>query len=96
MCSLWSRTQKRFSVANIKGTKSKLMAVILCILFGTMGIHRFYVGDNTEGFILLALTLGGIVTCGITTIISGIWVIVDLIFIIIDKITDENGEPLQW
>ncbi|RDC49027.1 TM2 domain-containing protein [Acinetobacter sp. RIT592] len=72
------------------------MAVILCILFGTMGIHRFYVGDNTEGFILLALTLGGIVTCGITTIISGIWVIVDLIFIIIDKITDENGEPLQW
>ncbi|MGL5651472.1 MAG: double zinc ribbon domain-containing protein [Paraclostridium sp.] len=88
--------KKRFSVGNAKGTKSKLMAVILCILFGTMGIHRFYVGDNTEGFILLALTLGGIVTCGITTIISGIWVIVDLIFIIIDKITDENGEPLQW
>lgn len=88
--------KRKFSLYTKKGEKSKLIAVILCILFGTLGIHRFYVEDNREGFILLALTLGGILTCGITTIISAIWVIVDLIFIILDKITDENGEPLQW
>ncbi|SCI73429.1 Predicted membrane protein [uncultured Clostridium sp.] len=78
------------------GSKSKLLAIVLCLIFGTMGVHRFYVGDNSQGFIILALTLAGIVTCGITTIISCIWVIVDFILIILDKITDENGEALQW
>ena len=84
------------SNSGLKGGKSKLIAILLCLIFGTLGVHRFYVGDNSQGFIILALTLAGIVTCGITTIISCIWVIVDFILIILDKITDENGEALQW
>lgn len=76
--------------------KSKLIATILCLLLGTMGLHRFYVGDNSQGFVILALTLAGFLTCGITTMVSCIWVVVDFILIILDKITDENGQPLQW
>ncbi|WP_373600526.1 TM2 domain-containing protein [Paraclostridium bifermentans] len=79
-----------------KSGKSKLVASVLCLLLGYCGMHRFYVNDNVKGFIILTLTLAGILTCGITTMISCIWVLVDFVLIILDKITDENGQPLQW
>lgn len=94
-CGAGLNNKKIYSL-NGSGGKSKLIAVLLCIFLGTLGIHRFYVGDNTKGFVILALTLGGVLTCGITAIISCIWVIVDLILIILDEITDENGFPLEW
>ncbi|WP_158534723.1 TM2 domain-containing protein [Romboutsia maritimum] len=94
-CGAGLNNKKIYSL-NGSGSKSKLIAVLLCIFLGTLGIHRFYVGDNTKGFVILALTLGGVLTCGITAIISCIWVIVDLILIILDEITDENGFPLEW
>ena len=44
----------------------KLVAGILAILLGSLGIHKFYLGYTKEGVILLAATLilGG-VTCGV-------------------------------
>ena len=41
---------------------------IICWFAGALGIHRFIIGDVTNG-ILMLLTLGG----------CGIWVIIDLI-----------------
>lgn len=76
--------------------KNKLIAILLCIFVGCFGIHRFYLGDNNKGFIILALTLGGFLTLGITSFIAGIWVIIDLILIILDKIPDSNGNIPQW
>lgn len=98
ICVSCGASLKNNKIDNLIGvnSKSKLIAVLLCVFLGTLGIHRFYVGDNSTGFVLLALTLGGFLTCGITTFISFIWVVVDLILIIIDKITDENGVPLEW
>lgn len=76
--------------------RSKLVAILLCIFTGYFGIHRFYLGDNTSGFIMLALTIGGVITCGVTSIIAAIWVIIDLILLILDKIADENGKIPKW
>jgi TM2 domain-containing membrane protein YozV len=53
--------------------KSKLAAGLLALFLGTWGIHRFYLGYNGIGLTLLFLWLGGWITCGITTIIAGIW-----------------------
>lgn len=51
----------------------KLLSGILGILLGWLGIHKFVLGYNTEGIILLILGLLGFVTCGITSGIS--WLI---------------------
>ena len=60
--------------------KSQVIALILCILFGGIGIHRFYLGYIGIGIIQL-LTLGG----------CGIWALIDLIRIITGDLKPANG-----
>lgn len=63
--------------------KDWLTALLLCLLLGTLGIHRFYTGHTGIAVVQL-LTLGG----------CGIWTLVDLIMIITQKYTDANGQLL--
>lgn len=51
----------------------KMLAGILAILLGSLGIHKFILGYNKEGIILLVFGLLGFFTCGITSMIS--WVV---------------------
>jgi TM2 domain-containing membrane protein YozV len=60
--------------------KSFVATLILCILLGWLGVHRFYVGKIWTG-ILMLLTLGGL----------GIWQLVDLIVIAVQKFKDSKG-----
>ncbi|EKF55100.1 hypothetical protein I215_08722 [Galbibacter marinus] len=55
----------------------KVLAGILAIVFGAFGIHKFILGYNKEGIIMLAVTLilGGI-TCGMG---AGLTMIIGLI-----------------
>jgi hypothetical protein len=39
-----------------RGEKSKVVAVLLAILLGGLGIHHFYLGNTLRGIILLAIT----------------------------------------
>jgi TM2 domain-containing membrane protein YozV len=76
--------------------KSKIVAGVLGIFLGWLGIHRFYLGYTTIAVIQLTLGVLGIVTCGITTTASAIWGLVDGIMILtgsIDK--DAAGQPLK-
>ncbi len=66
--------------------KSRTVALILVILLGGLGVHRFYAGKVGTGVIWL-LTLG----------LFGVGSIVDLIMIIMGNFTDNNGLPiLNW
>ena len=47
---------------NVSGENKKLLAGILGILLGSFGVHKFILGYNKEGGILLALTLIGLLT----------------------------------
>ena len=60
--------------------KSFVITLILCILLGGLGIHRFYVGKIWTG-ILMLLTLGGL----------GIWELIDTIMIALQKFRDSKG-----
>lgn len=67
--------------------KSRLAALLLCFFLGWLGAHRFYVGKIGTG-ILMPLTLGGF---------CGIWVVVDLIFIVCGIFRDKQGRCLiNW
>ncbi|MDZ7936627.1 MAG: TM2 domain-containing protein [Emticicia sp.] len=60
--------------------KSQLVALILVIFVGVLGIHRFYLGYTSYGIIQL-LTAGG----------CGIWALIDLINIATGKLGPKDG-----
>ena len=66
--------------------KQKTTTILLAFFLGALGIHRFYVGKTGTGVIMLLLTL-----TIVGVYISGIWAIIDLVMIILDKFKDGNG-----
>lgn len=56
------------------------MALLLVILVGGIGIHRFYLGYTTIGIIQL-LTLGG----------CGVWALIDLVRIVMGDLGPADG-----
>ena len=62
----------------------KLVAGILGILIGSLGIHKFYLGYTNEGLIMLLVTvvgggIGGTLTCGLLVPVAFIPGIIGLI-----------------
>jgi TM2 domain-containing membrane protein YozV len=67
----------------------KLLAGILAIVLGGFGIHKFILGYNKEGIILLVVTLVlGVITCGVAA--SAAWIIGLIEGIIYLTKTDED------
>lgn len=61
-------------VAPTVGEKDHIAAGLLAIFLGWLGVHKFYLGYNTSGFIMLGVSvLGGIVTLSVA--VWAIWVI---------------------
>ena len=55
------------------GENKKMLAGILAIILGSLGIHKFILGYNKEGIIMLAVTVVlGFFTCGIGASLMGI------------------------
>jgi TM2 domain-containing membrane protein YozV len=51
----------------------KILAGILGILLGAFGVHKFILGYNKEGIIMLAATIVlGVVTCGMFAWVVGV------------------------
>jgi len=66
--------------------KSRLIALLLCFFLGWLGVHRFYVGKVGTGVLMLC-TLGCL----------GIWVMIDLIFIVGGSFHDKQGRRvINW
>lgn len=76
-----------FPVSEVPGVfsdKDWVVAVVLSLLVGTLGIDRFYLGYTALG-VLKLITLGG----------CGIWALIDLILIALGNVPDANGLPLR-
>jgi TM2 domain-containing membrane protein YozV len=72
--------------------KKRLLALLLAFLFGVFGAHRFYVGKTgtAVAMLLLDLTLVGFA-------VTGVWSIVDCLFIAFGEFTDSDGRlVLEW
>ncbi|WP_068087969.1 TM2 domain-containing protein [Polycladidibacter stylochi] len=64
--------------------KKRTVAAVLCLLFGFMGMHRFYVGKNLTGLLML-LTFGGFF----------VWAFIDFVMILVSSFYDKEGLPLK-
>jgi TM2 domain-containing membrane protein YozV len=67
-----------------KSPKGFVPTLLLCVLLGGLGVHRFYAGKPGTG-VLMLLTLGGL----------GIWSLIDLIVIATGNFKDGNGLPIK-
>jgi TM2 domain-containing membrane protein YozV len=66
--------------------RSRLVALLFCILLGWIGVHRFYVGKIGTG-VLMVVTIGGL----------GIWTLIDLILIAVGSFRDKEGRRVfRW
>lgn len=63
------------------GDKEWLVAFLLCLFLGALGLHRFYLGYTWQGIVQL-LTFGGF----------GIWAFIDLIRIAFKSLKPKNGD----
>jgi len=67
--------------------KSRFVALVLCFLFGWLGVHRFYVGKTGTGILMIVCFFG----------FAGIWTFIDLIMIAVGSFTDKQGRRLfMW
>lgn len=57
----------------MQGADKKIPAGILGILLGGLGVHKFFLGFNKEGIIMLVVcVVGGLLTCGAASGVMGI------------------------
>lgn len=61
-----------FVVAQSEAGQKKLVAGLLGILIGSLGIHRFYLGDSTGGIIRIVISFCTLGLGGIIGFIEGI------------------------
>ena len=78
-----------------KEPKSRLVDAILALVFGTLGIHNYYLGYKSKAITQLLLATVGILLCGLGPLISLVWAFVEAIMLLSGSINDDGyGKPL--
>ena len=72
------------TIPGIFSKKTWLVALLLALFVGTLGIDRFYLGHTGIGIAKL-LTFGG----------CGVWALIDLVLIAMRKVKDSEGLQLS-
>ena len=67
-----------------KTRKKWIVALLLSLFLGGLGIDRFYLGYGGKGLLKL-FTLGGL----------GVWALIDFVRIALNKLPDADGNPLE-
>ena len=82
--SLKSAPEPQPAKETINNDDRWLITLLLCILVGSLGVHRFYTGNILTG-VLMLITLGG----------CGVWTIVDIVMIAGNTYRDSDGKTLK-
>lgn len=69
--------------AALAGDKNKIVAALLAFFLGGLGIHKFYLGKNTAGIVMLLCSLFGAILLFVPTIIVGIIAFIEFIIYLV-------------
>lgn len=73
------------------GDKSKVVAAILCIATGWLGVHNFYLGHTVFGLAKLCMNVVGIFLFRPLCLAVFLWLIVELVQILMGEMKDSSG-----
>lgn len=89
-------SNNNYNINSTEQPKSKLVAGLLGIFLGSLGVHNFYLGYTSKGLAQLLLTTIGWIALGLGPLISGIWSLIEGILILAGSINcDANGNMLK-
>ena len=73
-----------------KEPKSRLVAAVFALIFGTLGIHNYYLGYKSKAITQLLLGTVGILLCGTGPLISLVWAFVEAIMLLSGSINEDG------
>lgn len=79
------RVEHIYTPMEMRSTRSRTFALVLCIFLGLFGAHKFYLGKIGMGVIYL-LTYG----------LFGIGWVIDLFILTLGNPKDKEGDRLTW
>ena len=80
-------------IENVVSNKKKWIAAVLCMFLGMFGLHRFYLGRNASGAVMLVVWVLGL----IIPYLGLLFLFAQAIFVIVDFVrvlADEKGLKL--
>lgn len=76
--------------------KKRYIAVLLAYALGIFGIHNFYLGNNSKAVAQILLTTLGSLLFGLGIIATSVWVIVETVQLLTEKVdSDANGYKIM-
>lgn len=70
--------------------KSRLVACLLSLFLGMLGVHNFYAGKTAKGICQLVLTL-----TVVGSLVSAVWSFVEFLIIAVGKFKDSEGNVIS-
>ena len=108
MCLKCGTLLKREEKQKDPTRKSQLIALLLCLFVGSLGVHRYYLGRVASGVGMLLLYLAGLaflftgyrwnglyIFAAMAVIGYFVWWLIDLISIATGKMKDGKGRELR-
>lgn len=89
-CGVGQRSVRGTAYQVGKQTPNRVLAIVLCLILGTFGVHRFYVGQTGVGLVML-----------LCTVLSGflLWplmLLVNLVEIVVWALTSDADWEMQF
>lgn len=77
---------------NLSGDKNRIVAALLAVFLGSLGIHKFYLGKTTAGVIMLLGSTVGWITFGIVPAIVYVIAFIEFIIYLLKPDADFHRE----
>lgn len=99
-CGVALKNAKSTGAGLSQGAKSKLVAGLLAIFLGHLGIHEFYLGDKKKATRKIIATVISVILCAVGVGVIALvaiwaWNIYDAVMIFTDKRADADGNALS-
>lgn len=85
----------RLGGATGSGDKSRIAAALLAFFLGGLGVHKFYLGRNGAGIIMLLCSLFGIILLFLPTFVIGLIAFIEFIIYLVTSDEDFDRKYVQ-